>query len=77
MDVEISDPQAFYRAARAHFLADWYPQDHRPIRERMAHVRACLREEDGSPNIEACAIELYDPGLTVDGAEVIESRVDR
>lgn len=74
--VRVYDPERLFRAALAHraeteAAAGFHPED------PAAHWGDEYRNEDGTVDINACLVELIDPGVPPDGCEILSSGATR
>lgn len=60
--IRVTDPAALLAAATSHY-----------INENDGQQPEGFTDEDGEPIISACLIQLFDPGISPNGCEILDS----
>lgn len=68
IDVKVTDAVALQAAARQRYLNDNPKAGPAELKELFGPI--------SEPNLSACLIEIFDPGISPDGTSILQSSVD-
>lgn len=70
IDIEVRDKQALFDAALSHYIRE---NDYSADASREGHE---LLMCDGEINVEACLVQLADPGMSWPGTSILNSTAE-